>query len=99
MAGETSQTPKRASDYAEQAVRDDPAYAPAHAAQAMSYLMLSNMGGAFPRDVIPNAKAAAQRAIALDERLADGHVALASILLAYDRDWDGRATEVQRASA
>lgn len=88
---------RKSIEYAEQAVRDDPAYAPAQAALAMSYLMLSNMGGAFPRDVIPDAKAAAQQAIALDERLADGHVALASILLAYEWDWDGAQREVGRA--
>jgi len=88
---------RKSIEYADQAVRDDPTYSPAHAALAVSYLMMSNMGGAFPRDVIPEAKAAAQRAIALDERLADGHVALASILLAYEWDWSGAQREVRRA--
>jgi len=56
------------------------------------------MGGAFfPRECTSNAKAAAQRAIALDERLADGHVALASILRRLRSGLGWRATEVQRA--
>jgi tetratricopeptide (TPR) repeat protein len=88
---------KKSIEYAAQAVQHDPNYAPAHAALAMSYLMLSNMGGTFPRDIVPQAKAAAMRAIALDDQLADGHVAFGSILLAYDWDWDSASREVTRA--
>jgi TolB-like protein/DNA-binding winged helix-turn-helix (wHTH) protein/Tfp pilus assembly protein PilF len=88
---------KKSIEYAAQAVQHDPAYAPAHAALAMSYLMLSNMGGTFPRDIVPQAKAAAVQAIALDDQLADGHVALGAILLAYDWDWNGASREVTRA--
>jgi eukaryotic-like serine/threonine-protein kinase len=51
------------------------------------------MGGA----LMARAKMAAQRAIALDEQFAEGHVALASILLGHDWDWAGAEREARRA--
>jgi TolB-like protein/DNA-binding winged helix-turn-helix (wHTH) protein len=84
-------------EYSEQAVRIDPSYAPAHAALARSYAGLSDMGEAFPREVMPRARLGAQRAIALDEELAYAHVALGWILLVYDRDWVGVEREGRRA--
>jgi TolB-like protein/Flp pilus assembly protein TadD len=83
--------------YSEQAVRIDPNYASAQAALARSYLMVSNLSGAFPRELAAKAKAVAQRAIALDEHLAEARVALGSILLAYDWDWAGAEREARRA--
>jgi TolB-like protein/Flp pilus assembly protein TadD len=84
-------------EYSEKAVRIDSNYAPAQAALARSYLMFSNLGGAFPRELAAQAKAAAQSAIALDEDLAEARVALGSILLAYDWDWAGAEREARRA--
>ena len=64
---------RRSIESAEQAVRIDPSYAPAYAALAKSYvMMLSDIGEAFPREVMPSARAAAQQAIALDDELASG---------------------------
>ena len=88
---------RKSIESAEQAVRIEPGYAPAYAALARSYVLLSDIGEAFPRDVMPRARAAAQRAIALDEELAYAHVALGSILLVYDRDWAGAEREIGRA--
>jgi TolB-like protein/DNA-binding winged helix-turn-helix (wHTH) protein len=90
---------RKAVEYSEEAVRLDPGYAPAHAALAKSYVNLSDIGMAFPREVMPQARAAAQRAIALDEALAYAHVALGHILLIYDRDWAGAHSEAKRAIA
>jgi TolB-like protein/Flp pilus assembly protein TadD len=84
-------------EYSELAVRLDPGYASAQAALARSYLMKSNLGGAFPSELMAAARSAAERAIAFDEDLAEGHVALASILLAYDWNWAGAEREVRRA--
>jgi TolB-like protein/DNA-binding winged helix-turn-helix (wHTH) protein len=88
---------RKAVEYSEQAVRIDPGYAPAHAALAMSYVGLSNIGMVFPKEVMPRARAAAQRAIALDEELPYAHGALGYILLVYDRDWVGAEREAKRA--
>lgn len=90
---------RKAVEYSEEAVRLDPGYAPAQAALAKSYLYLSDIGMAFPREVMPQARAAAQRAIALDEALAYAHVALGHILLIYDRDWAGAHSQAKRAIA
>jgi TolB-like protein/DNA-binding winged helix-turn-helix (wHTH) protein len=86
-------------DYSEQAVRMDPGNAPAHAALSSAYATMSDIGQAFPRDVMPRAKAAAQQAVALDEELPDGHVALGYVLLIYDRDWAGTEREARRATS
>jgi TolB-like protein/Flp pilus assembly protein TadD len=84
-------------DYSQRSVAIDPAYASAQAALARSYLMLSNLGAAFPSELMAAARSAAQTAIALDDDLAEGHVALGSILLAYDWDWAGAEREARRA--
>jgi TolB-like protein/Flp pilus assembly protein TadD len=84
-------------EYSRQAVDIDPAYAYAQAALSRSYLMVSNLGGAFPSDLMAAARSSAQRAIALDDDLAEGHVALGSILLAYDWNWQGAEREARRA--
>src|SRR5882724_1280978 len=52
---------RRSIESAQQAVRIDPGYAPAYAALAKSYVMLSDIGEAFPREVMPSARAAAER--------------------------------------
>lgn len=84
---------RKSIQYAEQAVQIDPSYAPAHAALARSYANQSYMG----EIVFARAKSAAQRAIALDEQLAEAHVALALILLGSDWDWAGAEREARRA--
>ena len=88
---------RKSVEYSEWAVAIDPDYAAAQAGLARSYLMLSNLGGAFPSEVMHRAKSAAQRAIALDEDLAEVHLALSSILLSYDWDWAGAEREARRA--
>jgi serine/threonine-protein kinase len=46
---------------------------------------------------MPKAKAAAERAIALDPKLDSAHVALADVKAIYDYDWDGAQKEFARA--
>jgi tetratricopeptide (TPR) repeat protein len=92
-----TETARKSIEYSERAVQLDPSYAPAHAALAKSYLMLSNTGGAFPSLLMLPAKAAVNKAVALDEELAEGHVALSSILLSYFWDWRGAEREARRA--
>src|SRR5205809_4152266 len=82
--------------YYEQALAIDPAFALANAELAYSLRSLSGGGIASPDDVMVRAEAAAQRALAADANLAEGHLALAEIK--KDRwDWDTAGREYQRA--
>lgn len=82
--------------FAEQAVRLDPGYAHAYATLARSLAMLSG-GETIPPDAAVRAKAAAKRAIELDEELASAHAALGLILIAYDWNWTEAEREMRRA--
>jgi TolB-like protein/Tfp pilus assembly protein PilF len=77
----------------------EPGFAPAHAGLADTYALLGlQTYGAFaPRDAMVRAKAAAERAVALDEGLADAHGTLAWVRHFYEWDWTGAETEYRRA--
>ena len=83
--------------WCERAIKADPAYAQAHAGLAMAYLGMSGHGSADPRAVMPRAKEAAARAIALDETVADAHHSRAMVRQSFDWDWSGAAREFRRA--
>ncbi len=74
----------------------DSTYAPAYALTALCYDILPHIGRVAPRDAFPKAKAAASRALELDQDLADAHFALAWALAAYDWDWPGAEREFRR---
>src|SRR5688500_2250564 len=76
---------KRASLY-QQAIDRDPGFAPAYAGMAFSNIFLCGRQLA-PRQGMPKAKAAALRALQLDEGLAEAHAALGWVSLQYDWDW------------
>lgn len=78
----------------QQAIEKDPGYAPAYAGLADSYDLLG--GGRYmpPREARPLAKAAALKALQLDETLAEAHTALASLY--YD---DANLAESEREFA
>ena len=62
--------------YLEKAIELDPSYAPAYAAISDAYRSLAMAGEIHPSEVAPKAKAAALKAVELDETLAEGHAAL-----------------------
>jgi tetratricopeptide (TPR) repeat protein len=80
----------------ESALVRDPGYAPAYAGIADAYVSLSDVYRP-PYEVMPKAKAAATKALQLDETLADTHVSLANIQFDYDRDWAAAEREARRA--
>jgi Tfp pilus assembly protein PilF/TolB-like protein len=73
------------------AIDQAPSYALAYAGLADAYNALGNMAFAEPRNAFSKAKAAAQRALAIDPWLAEGHAALA--LTSMQFDWDFSAAE------
>ena len=85
--------------WCERALKADPNYAQAHAGIAMVYMAMSAHGYADPRQVMPQAKEAAARAIALDETVADAHYSLAMVRQSFDWDWSGAEREFRRALA
>ena len=83
--------------YFEQAIHSDANFALAYAGLADSYNLLDDWGETAPRDSFPNARAAAEKAIALDDSLAEAHVSLAMVRAGYDWDWNGAEKEFRRA--
>ena len=79
-------------DYFQNAIRLDPNYALAYAALADSYNGMTAYPYLSPREAVPQAKAAAKRAIEIDPTLAEAHTALANSLACFDWNW----TEAER---
>jgi TolB-like protein/DNA-binding winged helix-turn-helix (wHTH) protein/Tfp pilus assembly protein PilF len=93
----TPQGLQQGMDYFKQAIKIDPNYALAYAGLADCYNLLDDWGETAPRDSFPKARAAAERAIALDDSLAEAHASLAMSRAAYDWDWVGAEQEFRRA--
>ena len=81
------------------ALAAEPNYPEAYAGLADTYALLGSMPNAeMPRSqAMPRAKQAAQKAIALDESLAEAHTSLAFVLMHYDWDWPNAEREFRRA--
>ena len=81
--------------YFRTAIEKQPDYAPAYSALAMSYAMLGVIPyDALPsREAMPQAKTAAEKALELDESLAEAHTVLG--LVKYNYEWNWRGAEEQ----
>jgi len=77
---------KKALEYFKQAIDLDPNYALAYAGLADVYVFLSD-DYLLPKEAMPRARAAAQKALELDEMLAEAHAALAMVKYQYDWEW------------
>jgi len=84
-------------DYFEQAIAKDPKYALAYAGLADSYHALPEFTSMPIEEAFPKARAAAMKALELDDSLAEPHSALASVIEDYDWDWPGAEQEYKRA--
>ncbi|MBZ5514763.1 MAG: protein kinase [Acidobacteriia bacterium] len=88
---------KQAIDNFQRALEIDPGYAPAYAGLADSYNLLGGLGFVPPKEAIPRGKAAAQKALEIDESLAEAHTSLAFACTYYDWDWPTCEKEFKRA--
>jgi len=95
----TGQDLKTACDYFQQAIAADPQYATAYAGLAESYLLIPLFGAGFPQEYFPKAKAAAQRAIELEETSAEAHTALGLLFCFSDANFAESEKEFKRAIA
>jgi tetratricopeptide (TPR) repeat protein len=81
----------------EQAIKIDPNYALAYTGLADTYIILGDHAIWPPKEAFPKARAAAVRALELDETLAGAHTSLALIKSKFDWDWPGAEQEYKRA--
>lgn len=83
-------------EYFRQAIEKDPDYALAYAGLAYSYMLLRRWAFAPAKDTVPQAHAAAEKALRLDDSLAEAHIALARVK-EHSLDWPGAGAEYRRA--
>jgi len=88
---------KKAIEYFEDAIKKDPNYGLAHAGLADSYALLGDYGVVAPQEAFPKMKAAATRAVEIDDQLAEAHTSLAYAKILSDWDWSGAEEEFKRA--
>ena len=83
--------------YFQQAIAKDPSYALADCGLADAYALLGFRGGVPSKDALSRAKAAALKAIELDDTLGEPHASLAFIAETYEWDWAKAEREYKRA--
>jgi TolB-like protein/Flp pilus assembly protein TadD len=88
---------RKGRDYFQQAIDKDPNYALAFAGLADAYSTLSGWDVISAKEGSSRARAAALKALALDDNLAEAHTALATVKHFYDWDWPGAESEFKRA--
>jgi len=88
---------KKAIEYFSQAIDKDPDYALAYAGLAESYASLPDYSSLPPSETYPKATEAVQKALEIDNTLAEAHTMLAIIKLEYHWDWEGAGQEFRRA--
>ena len=92
---------KKSVEYFKQAINLDPNFALGYSGTADAYTLL---GATFeaslpPREAMPNARTAAQKALEIDPRLSEAHTSLAWIKYRFDWDWSGAEDDFRQAIA
>ena len=80
-----------------EAIAKDPAYAAAYAGLARAYDTLGTYSILEPAEAFTKAKDAADRALALDERLSDAHASMGGVQMNHLWDWEGAERSLRRA--
>lgn len=81
----------------QQAIEKDPNYALAYFGLAEANRSLAITSDVASNDCLPQAKAAAVKALEIDDSIAEGHASLSFSLIWHDWDWAGGETEAKRA--
>ena len=101
LSRRTGEALRKAVECFERAVLLDPQYALAHASIAEAYIFLSiasaTIEAAPPREVVPLALAAAQRALAIDDKISEAHSVLGHIAHNFEWNWPAAEAALQRA--
>lgn len=88
---------REAAQWFQQSVTADPDFARGYAGLADSWALLSSYGYVQAKSYMPQARAAALKALQLDPLLAEAHTSLALIAENYDWDWPTAEREFRRA--
>ncbi len=88
---------QKAIEHFQQAIEKDPNYALAYSGLADAYVVSPQNSDAPPREAYAKAKAAAMRALVIDDTLAEAHTTLAGVKRQYDWDWSDAEREYKRA--
>src|SRR5271166_2871018 len=95
----TEEGVRKSIEYFAEAIAKDPSYALAHAGLSDAFNQLCNpILELVPQgEIIPKAKAAATKALELDETLAEAHICLGRVKFYFDWDWAGAEKSFRRA--
>lgn len=88
---------RKSIEYYEHALEKDPGYALAYAGLADSYIVLGIYDEVPLKESHPKARAAAMKALEIDDTLAEAHTALAAVIADYYWDWSEAEREYRRA--
>jgi eukaryotic-like serine/threonine-protein kinase len=88
---------RKSIDYFQRAIAEDPNYALAYAGLANVLNVIDEYVDRPTSEFVPQAEVAAQKALQLDDSLAEAHTALGNARANYDWDWAGGRHEFQRA--
>ncbi len=81
------------------ASREAPEFALALAGEAEAHFLLGTYGASAPGETMPAARAAAERALAIDPGLAEAYTVLGAVRSGFDWDWKGAEDAFRRAIA
>lgn len=96
----TEDTLKKARNYFEQSIAIEPSYAPAYSGLADSYFYCGYYFGKMaPAEAMPKARAAALKALELDNTLAEAHTSLALVKFFFEWNFAAAAQELNNAIA
>src|SRR5256712_11728197 len=93
----TKEDLERAIAYFGEAIRKDPNYALAHAGMADCYTLMGRHLYLPAKEAFSKARDYANRALELNDNLAEAHTSLAAVLLIYNWDWDAAEDQFRRA--
>src|SRR5205085_2815417 len=88
---------KKSVEYLQKSIQKDPGYALAYSGLADSYDLLAGFEFLPPKDAYSKAKAAANKALKLDDTLGEAHTVTGDAMYHLDWDWRGAEREFKRA--
>src|SRR5437870_1253137 len=93
----TKEDLKRAIGYFGEAIKKDPKYALAYAGMADCYTLMGRHLYLPPKDAFLKAREYANRALELNDNLAEAHTSLAAVLINYNWDWSAAEEQFKHA--